>query len=317
MRMLSYPDAAAEVMEHLCSHSSHGYSQDSREGDGGRETVTLSDGTQVTLATGDRDCSSAVIDCYEALGVDCGGASYTGNMRQCMCGTGNFRWEPMGNGYIAQRGDIYLNEVHHTAMCLSAVPDMLGQFSISEKGTIDGEEGDQTGYESNVKGYYNYPWDGKLVYCGPSRNGSAVNQGSTSTPSGVTYQAHTLAHGWLEQVSRVDSTEDGYAGWQGSPIDAVKACKPNGVIRVQTHMMGGGWNGWTEFDGSLWGSNSSGDGFSGDYGMAIDAIRVEGCQCRVLLNSTWQGWMQDGRTPNGDDYCGVFGMPIVGVQMRA
>lgn len=167
---LSIPYKAAEIMEHLCNHSSHGYSQPNRAGvgtGGGKgETITLSDGTQVAISIGDRDCSSAVIECYAALGVDCGGASYTGNMRRCMVGTGNFRWEPMGNGYIAKRGDIYLNEAHHTAMCLDDDPDTLGQFSISETGGVSGQRGDQTGYESNIKAYYNYPWDGKLVYCG-------------------------------------------------------------------------------------------------------------------------------------------------------
>lgn len=166
---LSYPHAAAEVMEHLCAHDSHGYSQYSRYGEGGSETVTLSDGTQVAISLGDRDCSSAVINAYEAVGVDCGGATYTGNMRSCMTGTGLFAWRPMSGGYIAQRGDIYLNEKYHTAMCTSAVPDLLAEFSISETGGIDGAEGDQTGNESHVRSYYSYPWDGILVYVGPER----------------------------------------------------------------------------------------------------------------------------------------------------
>lgn len=177
--MLTYKDAAAEIMEHLCRHdgnSGHGYSQPNRQGIGTggapSEEITLSDGTKVKIAYGDRDCSSAVIECYAALGVDCGGASYTGNMRSCMTKTGNFCWEPMGNGYIAKRGDIYLNEKHHTAMCTNDNPDTLAQFSISEKGTVSGQRGDQTGYESNIKSYYNYPWDGKLVYCGPERAGA-------------------------------------------------------------------------------------------------------------------------------------------------
>lgn len=187
---LSYQDAAAEIMEHLCSHSTHGYSQPNRQGVGTGatvfETITLSDGTQVQIAQGDRDCSSAVIECYAALGVDVGGATYTGNMRSCMVGTGNFKWMPMS--YSAQRGDIYLNERHHTAMCLhpygSAEGDVLGQFSISELGTTYGTRGDQTGYESNVKAYYDYPWDGKLVYCGPARAGAtAPSQGVVVPPA--------------------------------------------------------------------------------------------------------------------------------------
>ncbi|MEF2593705.1 MAG: SH3 domain-containing protein [Eggerthellaceae bacterium] len=170
--MLSTKERAAQIMEHLCSCYSHGYSQYSRLGDGGRETIALSDGSTVEIVTGDRDCSSAVIDAYRSAGADVGGATYTGNMRSCMCGTGQFEWHSMSSGYIAQRGDIYLNEVNHTAMCTSAVPDMLAEFSISETGSIDGAEGDQTGWESHVQGYYDYPWDGILVYVGPDSGGS-------------------------------------------------------------------------------------------------------------------------------------------------
>lgn len=168
--MATIPEKAAMLMEHLVTHdgdSGHGYSQYSRNGDGSIEVVRI-DGESVSIAGGDRDCSSAVISCYTALGVDCGGATYTGNMRSCMTKTGNFEWKPMS--WSAKVGDIYLNEVHHAAMCISpygsARGDLLAQFSISEKGTIDGKEGDQTGYESNIKPYYDYPWDGKLHYVG-------------------------------------------------------------------------------------------------------------------------------------------------------
>ena len=68
----------------------------------------------------------------------------------------------MSDGYIAQAWDVYLNEANHTAMCTSAVPDMLAEFSVSETGGIDGVEGDQTGYESYIHSYYDYPWDGIL-----------------------------------------------------------------------------------------------------------------------------------------------------------
>ena len=91
----------------------------------------------------------------------------------------------MGDGYIAQTGDIYLNEVHHTAMCWSAEPDLMMQFSISENYSVSGEQGDQTGWESNIKAYANYGnggWDGKLVYIGPKRDGSS-DKTPTVTPS--------------------------------------------------------------------------------------------------------------------------------------
>lgn len=167
---LTQREAFAQVMEHLCSHdgnSGHGYSQVNRMGDGTTETIRLSDGTTVTIAGGDRDCSSAVITALRAVGVNTYGATYTGNIREQLLKTGLFVWEKMGVG-SAKRGDIYLNERHHTAVCISAYGsargDLLAQFSISEHGTVTGTKGDQTGRESNIKAYYSYPWDGKLVW---------------------------------------------------------------------------------------------------------------------------------------------------------
>ena len=44
--------------------------------------------------------------------------------------------------------------------------DCLGEFSTSETGGIYGQWGDQTGGESSIHGYYDYPWDGILHYNG-------------------------------------------------------------------------------------------------------------------------------------------------------
>lgn len=173
-------EAFAQVMEHLVSHDGgggHGYSQANRMGDGTTETICLSDGTTVTIAGGDRDCSSAVVTALRAVGVNTFGASYTGNMREQLLKTGLFGWRKMGVK-SAKRGDIYLNEKCHTAVCVSpygsARGDLLAQFSISEKGTVTGTKGDQTGRESNIKAYYSYPWDGTLYWLGDGKtlNGS-------------------------------------------------------------------------------------------------------------------------------------------------
>lgn len=167
---LSQREAFARLMEHMVKHDGdggHGYSQIARMGNGVPEAVDLGDGVKVTIAGGDRDCSSGVITCLRAVGVNTYGASYTGNMKSELLKTGLFRWERMGVA-SAKRGDIYLNEGRHTAVCTSAYGsaqgDMLAQFSISENGTIRGKAGDQTGRESNLKPYYSYPWDGKLVW---------------------------------------------------------------------------------------------------------------------------------------------------------
>ena len=85
-----------------------------------------------------------------------------------MISTGNFRKRPMS--FTAHMGDVYLNEKYHTAMCLSAEPDVLMEFSINEKGTANGGKiGDQLQKgdydekygrgESHLKEYYSYPWN--------------------------------------------------------------------------------------------------------------------------------------------------------------
>ena len=175
--MLSYPERAAEVMEHLVTCPLHGYSQYSRQGDGGTETVTLSDGSKVTIATGDRDCSSAVCDAWErALPGSTGGATYTGNMRRGFTESGCFTWHPWGDGYQPKRGDVYLNETHHTEMYIGG--GRLAGFRGSERGTIDGAEGDQTGRESRISAMYTYSkgWDGILAYTGPEIQGEEEDE---------------------------------------------------------------------------------------------------------------------------------------------
>lgn len=176
---LTQREAFARTMEHLCSHdgnAGHGYSQINRWGDGTYETVDLGDGVSVKLANGDRDCSSGIISALKAVGINTGNASYTGNMRSEIIGKNPtlFAWSQR----TAQRGDIYLNESHHTAMCTSADPDMLCQFSVSENGTIRGTQGDQTGKESNFKAYYSYPWNGKIVWL---NDGATLGNGTTTT----------------------------------------------------------------------------------------------------------------------------------------
>lgn len=180
---LSTCEKFTRLFVHMCEHDGddgHGYTQAARWGNGEHETVDLGDGARVVIQKGDRDCSSAVISALAAVGVDVGEATYTGNMRRELLKTGLFTWHDQGDGYSARRGDIYLNEVHHTAVCTCDDPDTLAQFSISENGTTYGRTGDQTGRESNIRSYYNYPWDGKLAWIdrGGASDAAAVEPGT-------------------------------------------------------------------------------------------------------------------------------------------
>ena len=187
---LTQREAFARTMEHLVNHDSHGYTQGNRWGNGTKETIDLGDGVSVEVMQGDRDCSSAIISALNAVGVDTGDATYTGNMRRNILNSGLFVWYGIDD-FSAQRGDIYLNEACHTAMCTSpygsSEGDMLAEFSIAENGTAYGEEGDQTGNESHICAYYDYPWDGILHWKGDGATlGGGVEENTnagTSTPT--------------------------------------------------------------------------------------------------------------------------------------
>lgn len=213
-------EIAVQLMEHLCNHDYHGYSQVSRYGDGEGVCPVTIGGKTYYLEQGDRDCSSAIITAFEAAGISCGGSTYTGNMRACMVATGNFRWHPMSSGYIAKRGDVYLNEANHTAMCVSAVPDMLAEFSISETGGVDGAEGDQTGYESYIHAYYDYPWDG-ILECICTDTDDGATEKPENTYEGIKvpwYRVYTAEDGWLDKMIGLkcsDGCGDDFAGVPG------------------------------------------------------------------------------------------------------
>ena len=176
-------------MEHLCSCPEHGYSQPGRHGTSGHCSVNTDAGT-IKVTKGDRDCSSAVCEAWELAlaGSPYDGLitryNWTGGMREMFVGSGLFSWEPMSLN--ASRGDIYLDEENHTAMCIrnDGAADLLGEFSISETGGIDGEPGDQTGRESWVHDYYSGSWDGILHDNGKADTGGAPGGSGSGAPSG-------------------------------------------------------------------------------------------------------------------------------------
>ena len=225
------PDLAAGIMEHFAAHVAHGYNQgQQRYGDGSIEKLVIN-GTVVYVAGGDRDCSWGVLDALKAAGFDIGGATYTGDMRSNLTARG-WAWKPMS--YIAKRGDIYLNERDHTAMCVSDVPDMLAEFSINEHGTITGGQvGDQTGRECLVRPFYtpSFGWDGILTYVGDVSAPPAPSDGFQPR-----YAAYTAEDGWLPFV-------EGYNDFAGIDDHAIRYLAidlgGNGWYQVCTEA--GGW----------------------------------------------------------------------------
>ena len=254
--MAQMNEVAARIMEHLCEHDAHGYTQGSRWGNGTTESINV-DGQDYYFPGGDRDCSSAVISAYQAAGLDVD-ATYTGNMRSAFLATGLFEWH--GMDFIAQRGDIYLNEGNHTAECTCPDPDLLAEFCIAENGGIYGVEGDQTGFEAYVHGYYDYPWDGILHFIGGEANNDWYIEPNPDVPipeipfrvktengwlaedvpgDGTKIKAIAIdmpgwyqvcvmkpdgSKVWVETVSgyNINDDENGYAGWKDYDVIAVR-----------------------------------------------------------------------------------------------
>lgn len=145
---------AVDYMKRIANDNKHGYSQTNRWGD--------------PKTWSDYDCSSLVISAWQAAGVPVKdkGATYTGNMYNVFikCGFKDVTSKinlSTGSGLIA--GDVLLNHTDHTAMMIGK--SQLAQASIDENGGISGGKvGDQTGYEINIRSYYNYPWNCVLRY---------------------------------------------------------------------------------------------------------------------------------------------------------
>lgn len=141
-------DKYIAYMTELVTNPKHGYDQIHRWGP-------------------DYDCSSSIISSVQngaGIPVKDKGATYTGNMRAAFkkCG---FVDIPFKKGMTLIRGDILLNEIHHTAMYIG--DNKVAQFSINEKEkTTGGASGDQTGRESSIGPYYVYSkgWDYVLRY---------------------------------------------------------------------------------------------------------------------------------------------------------
>ena len=305
----------------------------------------------IAIAGGDRDCSSAVISAYQAAGLDVE-ATYTGNMLDAFLATGKFeQWNCYDS--VAQRGDIYLNYSAHTAMCVddgsgSYGYDALAEFSINEFGGITGGEvGDQTGNESHICAFYDFPWhctlhctdrdlaeraaqvmehlcncpnhgytqgggrwgDGTTEYIDVSGSGASANPVNTGN---VLYKLHTLGGGWLPWMcGTVDEggSGDDFAGEAYASHDGLMV--EGATYRV--HTMGGGWLPWV----SGCDENDSENGMAGIYGQAIDGIQVQGDISYRVQTASREGWLPwvTGYGDGDDGYAGIYGEAIDKLQM--
>lgn len=169
--MLSYENIIAEVAEHLATHDSHGYSQPNRAGSGRIESIILSDGTLVSIHTGDYDCSEMVRTCVAAAGlIDWNyWASYmwTGNEDDVLRDAGFDRYS-YANLHL-KRGDI-LWMSGHTGVYLGN--NLMADAHGDEYHGISGPNvGDQTGAEIEIRPVWSCSWTRVYRYSGDPRVG--------------------------------------------------------------------------------------------------------------------------------------------------
>jgi cell wall-associated NlpC family hydrolase len=179
--MSTKTEKAITWMEQLAADNSHGYDQTNRWGP-------------------DYDCSSAVITAWERAGVKVktAGATYTGNMRAVFLKNG-FKdvsmWVDRATMSGLRRGDVLLNEKHHTAMYCGNGYEV--EASINERGTArGGKTGDQTGKEILKRNYRNYPWDCVLRYAGEAADDIAREVIAGSWGNGDKRKAELTASGY-------------------------------------------------------------------------------------------------------------------------
>lgn len=253
---VSIADVAARIHYDMVTDERNGYSQSPNRwgGDyGGTKALTVC-GRQYTYKLGSYDCSSSVITAWRLAikGTPYEGkldaATYTGDMRRVFLESGLFT----ASLTPAKRGDLYLAEGKHVAMCQDGGSDgvlgydALSEFNMNEMGTATGgRPGDQTGRESVVRGYYDDGWGTVLHY-----NGKADYDMATKTPkqvagnprnnAGIKYQAHVQGVGWCPEAR--DGQTAGTTGY-GKRLEAIRFTGiPAGwTLWARLHISNVGW----------------------------------------------------------------------------
>ena len=236
---VSIADIAARIHYDMVTDPRNGYSQkpDRWGGDyGGTKTLNLY-GRNYTYKLGSYDCSSSEITAWRLAlqgtpyegALD--GATYTSDMQAAFVNSGLFT----ASLTPAKRGDLYLTPGDHTAMCQDGGSDgvfgydCLSEFNMNEnRGASYGKPGDQTGYESVFRAYYDRPWRTVLHY-----NGKADYYINTGSVMKIT--PHCQTFGWRGQVTETDVV--GTTG-QSKALEGLKFELPDGIefkleLRIQ------------------------------------------------------------------------------------
>ena len=328
-------NVAATIHANMCDDPGFGYSWGERYGVSWDPVTWNIEGRNYTINRGDYDCSSSVCTAWQTAlegtpyegALD--GATYTGNMRSVFVNSGLFDvWDT--NSSEAHRGDVYLNDNAHTAMCQDGGSDgvygwdCLSEFCINEFGDVyGGQRGDQTGGESRIAGFYNYPWNCTLHYNGAA-DGTAPAPAPTPEPEPTPtpskkgqpkYAVFTAEQGWLDTMEGLVDTGgsgDDYAGEYGIGIRYIAI---DGVGKYRVCDKDNGWLPYVDhFD-----LNDEENGMAG-AGSSIVAIEIPNKKIKYqvhTVNGGWYDWMIGNKDSGGssDTYAGDLKNPIDAVRI--
>lgn len=137
----------------------------------------------------------------------------------------------------------------------------------------------------------------------------------------ITYQAFDGK--WETEVFKCDNTPQGYAGDSIHFISGVRAKPKYGEIIIEAHELGGQWLGPVSSKDYKSNDTMDGNSYAGIYNKPMDAFRIKSTRgfvkYRVLVKTNnklqWLDWVTKfGDAP--DEYAGIFGKPIYGLQME-
>lgn len=319
-------EIAAIIHADMATDDRNGYSWDPRWGgdhpDGWK--VLWIDGREYGYPLGSWDCSSSTTWAWrQALRYTpwegmLDGATYTGNMYPAFMSTGLFEaWDTYSSE--AYRGDLYLNEGSHVAMCQyggqDGTWDSLSEASINEFGEVyGGRVGDQTGNEIHITDYYNCGWDETLHYNGLGDD----TQGDSGTAEQEIQPGQSIWQGDVIGRECTMGSGDDYAGVFGKPILYIAI---EGVGEYQAHDKGKSPDQWWS-PVSKYDLQDEENGMAGS-GIPIDALRIFDKTVSYQTHNlgdpehVWNEVLHgtEDTSEYGEDYAGIYGIAIDAIRV--
>ena len=122
-----------------------------------------------------------------------------------------------------------------------------------------------------IKNYNTINSNGYAGVMGKEISGLRVKLSNGKTVTVRSHMKGKARTSWLDEITKWDSTSEGYSGWKGKPTDCVAMKAEGCTLKYRVHIKGGGWLDWI----SKYNIHDYDKGLAGVYGKAIDAIQIQ------------------------------------------